>query len=318
MPSENVTHIKCKHSASLLHNNLCAGTDSLMYLHLNEAHILKQTELATHMTSTTSARANTSVVAYNEKEPVTQAKFCSFAFGECIVLVNTKGALFVYDKTGQAVIQTYGCEGASHTHLKGIASTPKHLFVGTGSGSVLVLSVEPNQINLVKELKGHKGPVCALTLMNKSTLVSGDETGGVKCWSVESYEEQGEHKGDGYPITSLSGSAEFLGAGNACGHIKVFKQSKTKILLFADIAAHTRSISAVHMHPTLPLIASSSEDTYISVYSLPAGGATAIKLVSQVSPNDALLTGLAWFGKNTLAVTAFDSRYMSVLSLNLP
>jgi len=134
-------------------------------------------------------------------------------------------------------------------------------------------------------------------------------------------------------------------------------------VLQVEIAAHARSISAIDIHPTLPMVcllppirlvirlrqvAACSEDTFLSVWSLPTSSnsqvcslpslgfsqplSVQVKNLSLVSTNTSLLTGVRFCGKDRSLIavrsdlvsrsaanrriclhSAYDSRFIAVV-----
>jgi len=100
----------------------------------------------------------------------------------------------------------------------------------------------------------------------------------------------------------------------ACGHIRIFHAIKNYLMV--EIAAHSRWINAIQIHPDKPILACCAEDTHVTVWTLPTDKHPQVSSLLVQSPAPALLTGLRFASGDTIAVTAYDSRF--VFSLPTP
>lgn len=306
-----VTHVKCKSSASLLPNNLATNPTSIAYLHRNEVHIALQSDLK-------GERAQTSVVAYTERDPVSGMCFAKFGSTSVVVLINLAGTVFIFDQTGQRVLSQLALvpkdKGPRAARLQGIATDGKILCIGSGNGSVYVLEVDSSAtLTLRKEIEQPKGSVMSLC-MSDGGVVSGDESGAVVLWDTKKGVPIMAWSETAGPCVSLCAGHGFIVGGFASGHVRIFGLKENRII--AEICAHTRVINAVAMHPVHALFACCSEDTFVSVWSLPTGKKldAGIANTMLVSPNSSLLTGVGFVG-NHVVCTAYDSRYLSFMKL---
>ena len=64
--------------------------------------------------------------------------------------------------------------------------------------------------------------------------------------------------------------------GFACGHIRVFRIGVKAAIV--EISAHARCVTALAIHPSLPLFASVGEDTVLNVFNVP-GEDEAVRLI---------------------------------------
>jgi len=94
-------------------------------------------------------------------------------------------------------------------------------------------------------------------------------------------------------------------------------------LAVAEVAAHSRPVSAIAVHPTKPWVVTAGEDTFVHVWHVSAlqgqrfgsafAGEEAVLLLfsgrGQNLHDDAVLTGVAWDGDRILA-TAHDEAAM--------
>ncbi|GFH17169.1 WD_REPEATS_REGION domain-containing protein, partial [Haematococcus lacustris] len=105
-----------------------------------------------------------------------------------------------------------------------------------------------------------------------SSLVSADESGSLTVWeaaSASSYKavaSLGEAK---VPAVALAVRHEFVVAARLDGCIQVFSL-RSKVLR-AELAAHSRFLTCMDIHPTKDIIVTGAEDGSISVMTLPIG-----------------------------------------------
>lgn len=161
------------------------------------------------------------------------------------------------------------------------------MLVGTSSGSVLTFETKGKDYNFSQVLKAHAHPLCELAsdTAGGSAWASADSNGNVVTWN--GIEKDATFAGTGFPCTTLVLRGMFtysptsptlyllshltyllsqhltttsthqmltLPLGNVliCGYanglINIFN-TKTKAKV-ADIAAHSRAINAIDLHPT--------------------------------------------------------------------
>jgi WD40 repeat protein len=313
MSEQKVQYVKCRQSASLIPNNFFSNDNQVGYLHSNEVHIISN-ESSTFLAD----RAASIVSAYHEKGSITQTRFCKFEFGDALVIVNQSGLVQVYDELGTRLQTSYKFSNKSPKDLtlRGIASDgDQKLWVGTGSGKILMLEVSKSTstMKLLQTLSEHSEPVTDLTFAN-NTLVSGDEHGDIIFWSskgkcMKKLDSTGAH-----PVTSLCSGHGYAVAGFSTGHIRMYNLDDN--ILQCEVATHTRCVTAVCMHPTEPVVGSCSEDTFVSVWSLPTDSRSGVQSLLHISPSPFLITGVQFVANGDyIACTAYDSRYISLMHL---
>lgn len=107
-----------KASASLQTNNLVSSEKSIGYIHRNEVHLLENRGAVLR-----GDKCEPIKCAYNEKDVVSDIKWCQFSTlgGTYLVVVNQGGVVQLYDETGQRLIHQFKyakSQGSSllHTH----------------------------------------------------------------------------------------------------------------------------------------------------------------------------------------------------------
>jgi len=263
-----VNQVKCKVSASLLINNLSSSEGYLSYVHRSEVHLVKNAHAS--LISTEKAGSLSAKSAYAEKDPVSQAKLCKLsALGDLLVVITSTGLVHLYDDSGQKLLHFHKLTSAKpqELFLRGIGHDGlSTLVVGSGAGEVLVFSLAGKKLSLAKKLQAHAMPITDVDLNSKDALLAvSDELGGISLWDGKdskdgSFSKLTEFKANGDPCWSLQLAQGFVIGAFASGHLRLY--SLEKRALAVEIAAHTRQITALAVHPTLPLVAACSEDSF--------------------------------------------------------
>jgi hypothetical protein len=156
--------------------------------------------------------------------------------------------------------------------------------------------------------------------------VSADDGGTIVQWSVAGLEPVATHPGAGVPVTCIAIRGDAIVAGYADGHLRIFRAGANKgaRYLEAEIAAHGRCITALHMHPSRLTFATVGEDSVMNVWSLPelaadpAGGRAKVLLDLTARISDTVLTGVQFASHGGegavphLLVAAYDSHHLRV------
>jgi len=305
-----VKHVKCKSSVALTPNNFATNAAGVLcaYLHRNEAHVIQQSGMVDN------ERVASTVAPYPERDPLVELAFAKFAFADCLLVVNLAGGILIFDEQGEKLLLKHklSVDKPKQGRLCGIASDSKHVAVGSGCGTVYVFSVDSKSMKLIKELELGENPVTAVTI-SANHLVAGDDHGAVVIWELGNgkFAKKMDLPGAGFPCTSLRGGHGYVCGGFSTGHLRLYNLQKG--MMEVEITAHTRTITAVAVHPTRALVACASDDTFVSVWGLPKPSDPKVKKVMLVSPNSSLLTGVGFLGNGLVAAVAYDSRYISMM-----
>jgi WD40 repeat protein len=322
MTEAKINQIKCKASVSLLPNNLAVSDGFLTYIHRSEVHMVKNVHSS--LTSTEKGSSVSIKAAYAEKDPVSQARFCHLQMGDMLVVATLTGLMHVYDSDGQKLIHFHKLAKSSdlskEAQLRGIAHDGgAYVTVGSGTGELLVFNITQKKLALTRKLAGHKDGITDIDFnIKENLLASADETGTIMLWNTKeakegAYTKIAEFKGTGDPCWSVQIGHGYVIGGYSTGHIRMFSIEKKQLAV--EIAAHARTVNAVDIHPTIPMVIACSEDSFLSAWSIPASKGAPVKNLSMVSTNSSLLTGCRFCGKDKslVAVTAYDSRFIAVL-----
>ncbi|KAJ9517216.1 hypothetical protein QJQ45_009170 [Haematococcus lacustris] len=153
-----------------------------------------------------------------------------------------------------------------------------------------------------------------------SSLVSADEIGSLTVWeaaSASSYKavaSLGEAK---VPAVALAVRQEFVVAARLDGCIQVFSL-RSKVLR-AELAAHSRFLTCMDIHPTKDIIVTGAEDGSISVMTLPIGAQKTSSLLSVLWMH-APVAGVAFCGTHLddVAAVAYDTDELQLYRTTCP
>ncbi|KAJ9517428.1 hypothetical protein QJQ45_016804 [Haematococcus lacustris] len=153
-----------------------------------------------------------------------------------------------------------------------------------------------------------------------SSLVSADESGSLTVWeaaSASSYKavaSLGEAK---VPAVALAVRHEFVVAARLDGCIQVFSL-RSKVLR-AELAAHSRFLTCMDIHPTKDIIVTGAEDGSISVMTLPIGAQKTSSLLSVLWMH-APVAGVAFCGTHLddVAAVAYDTDELQLYRTTCP
>jgi len=203
--------------------------------------------------------------------------------------------------------------------LRGIAGFGSTLFIGCGTGDILLFTVNARSMTLVKKISHHQGPIMALDVNDVdgiTVLASADQLGSVvlcevrndKVNKIQTFKNDGPTPG----CTSVCIGHGFCVAAFVSGHIRMYNIKKKQIQV--EISAHTRCINGLDIHPTKHIVAAVSEDTFITVWTLPVKE-TKIKKLVCMSPHHSLLSGVQFAGKdkNLIGFCGYDSKLISFI-----
>ena len=260
---------------------------------------------------------------YTEKDPVSAIELATLTIGRTLLVTSSTGMLHVLDESGEKVLHSHKLQksqvalSAKDAHIRGVAHDGKeNIYVASGSGDVLLFQLTAAKLTLSKKIATSFSR--ALWAVHYSAalgvLVVGDDAGNVSVFSAavgsEDVKKSWEVKGSGSPITSIASGHGLIVTADVTGKLRIYNTQPDKRGLAVEIAAHARTINAIDIHPTQPLVVAASEDSYISAWSLPTAVQPVVRNLVMTSPAPGLWTGVRFSGKNAESVvaTCYDSR----------
>ena len=208
-----------------------------------------------------------------------------------------------------------------------------HISVGTSSGSVFVYSSEGEQLHCLtgtanggdREVNNNMAPITCLAASD-TFLVSSDERGCLTVYSIqESYRQTAQivtsryvsDDSGGFYCTALACSRAVVFAGYTNGCIRVYRADAGELLI--EIAAHSRCVTGLSIHPSMNYIASCGEDQTVNLWNVPDFSAVPslalVDLQCNVKLENAICTGVSWLKNGNLMCANYDDEQLSLLSV---
>lgn len=289
--------------------------------------------------------ANVGTVATEDGALVMQSKWCVFEGGAPYLALALKTGLQVWSADAKrmflwaplpTLVAKAPAEIAAHdAYTTGLCSFTAGgvdcLCVGTSIGAVVVFHHDRSQgkFTLAQTLRTkppaeHEPPVVELSTGPRSAggvlVARADSAGAVQLWSTSdgnTFLAGRRIVVDELACTSVVVSRGLVVSSYSNGELYVHHaESGAKL---AKVAAHARWINALAVHPSKPLVAAASEDTFVSVWSIAEDGDSAeVKNVCFWQVQDAILCGVAFHGENgapSVAASAYDSNALHLFSL---
>ena len=257
--------------------------------------------------------------AYTEKDPVSSIDLAQLTAGRLLIVASTAGTVHVFDETGERQLHSHKLQksqvalSAKDAYLRGVCHDRKEsVFIGSGSGDVLQFTLTQAKLALSKKLTTpFSRAIWAVHYdADHSLLLAGDDAGNLAAFtcSSDAPTKAFDIKGSGSPITSIASRHGHIVTADCVGKLRVYSIASRSLVV--DVCAHARVINAIDVHPTLPLVVAVSEDTYVSVWTLPTADQPVVRNVLMWSPAPALLTGVRFSGKNgeNIVATIYDSK----------
>eukprot|EP00455_Lapot_gusevi_P043654 TRINITY_DN533_c0_g1_i10.p1 TRINITY_DN533_c0_g1~~TRINITY_DN533_c0_g1_i10.p1 ORF type:complete len:279 (+),score=51.99 TRINITY_DN533_c0_g1_i10:156-992(+) len=274
---------------------------------------MSQVQLVEDGSKLLTATATVTRVPFQEKDALSQSKWCHLNFGEVLVVITTTGIVQVFDETVSRLLHTYRHPDA-HVGLKGVSSDgDSRIFIGTSHGNVLVLTVTPDALVMTQTVCEQKTNISDVAA-NTQTVAVADMDGHIILLDPSNLQVTHIFPASiPDPCLTVSLVGQYLLAGYLSGKIRIFDISNPHLKV--EIDAHSRPIYALHVHPHKPVFATGGEDTVVNVWSLPdADGKVALLYSSEVK--DTLICGLQ-FAHNTentvLCVAPYDFNHLIVI-----
>lgn len=320
---EKVQQVLAKASASYLYNNLSFSGTHFAFVHQNEVHV-------TLDTSTTKKGATNMKIGAKENSQMTQVKWVNSnkavpSTTKNYLVVTTHSHFQVYDQDCSKSVFSFSLPATDTIpgktkYARGISTAQiqnkTFLLIGTSPGSILCFEFLQGKskecCTFTQTLKAHAFPVCDIVADSTNSIwASGDANGNVILWN--NFENKASFTGVGFPCTSLAIRGSYLLCAYGNGIISVINtKTATKV---ADIAAHSRFINAIDLHPTLNVFASVSDDTTLHLWEINPE-TYEVLLLRSTTVKDSLLCGVQFCGENyhNVATAAYDSALINVFT----
>lgn len=167
------------------------------------------------------------------------------------------------------------------------------------------------EFDLLETLSEHKESIsCIESSRNGALVASGDSSGLVLVYNPDDKFEVLHRIESSEPVTTMRFVLEdWLVCGYLTGGMRIYK--KDSFQLHAEVAAHTRAITAIDVFENH--VVSVSEDTFLNVWELSSSKASGhVRLVSShCVPND-LFTGVAFAGTKSILTATYDTSHLKL------
>ncbi|PIK48806.1 putative WD repeat-containing protein 54 isoform X2 [Apostichopus japonicus] len=310
--------VHVKSSASLLYNNLSAlvipdkQLTTYAVVHKTVANLGCCSLSESSAVSISHKQVSCKEPSITHASSILQAKFCCLSGRNILVLCSQQGVQ-MFESDGSVMVFWYALPAAESTQgllfTRGIAVLPDNLIaIGENHyGGILVFRV-PSQgtnVTLCQTLKCHDYPITAIATEG-AVMASADDSGGITVW--EAVQDQ-----IGRVIMHIPGGLQqMVIAGYGSGHIRIFDAFKATMMV--EVCAHARWIHAIDLAPDSGLLVSTSEDTFVRVWSiLKKQDDVHIQLEHTEKIQDTQLTGVQFLDPNgqSFSVSGYDSNVLN-------
>ena len=348
--AQRVTHIPTAKTPSMLFNNLTCNGTTVAFAH--------KTEVVTF--SESSGTRNSAIIqetAFKPRLPVSkviQVKWCHLS-GRDYLVVGTGAGVAVYDNTCTSNLfvmeltsQNVPFPDPEASFVRGITAVPgtNYICVGSSTGHIFAFQVQEDKIELAHTLLPYEdddgAATSALTGANQ-WLVTASDSGSVMIYDTTTNSTSASSSASSSssastpfqrtarfpgtcPCTSLCIANEYVVGGYTTGQLRLFHL--TTGVIFCDIGAHTRAVTALDAHPDESCFVSTGEDSVLSVWKITAPPpstetkstntrqAPVITVEFTTVLPDSLLTGVVFSrnGTSNLITASYDQKKIQLFT----
>jgi len=204
---------------------------------------------------------------------------------------------------GSADLQAHFLRGACGFQSVGGTNC---VAIGSSIGTVFIFNAAGDVLH---RLSTQSSSAVAATAASSQYLFAANDDGDVVGYRLASgFESFMRIPGRGDACTSLCCKEGVVVAGFVTGHVRVFRSEIGELTI--ETAAHSRSLSALALHPSAAYLATVSEDQCLRVWTCPdfkTPSGSDLDLGFAVRLEHCLCTGVAWAPDGRLLVANFDS-----------
>lgn len=287
-------------TVSYLPNNLSCVDNNVIFVKFNEVHVCNF--------STGESRK----ITLSTKTSIFQAKVVSIQDDLYVVVASTDGTLvYLADNLDLVFFLPIGVSAKEDSidppYACGVASnsTDRFVFTGTSNGNITAIlvpsSASGRDATFHSTLPTSDFPIFCLA-SSYEIIAAGNDNGDVFAFSNigTDFAPKSTFNGSGYPCTSICAQGYNVFAAFSLGNIRVYDTSRDELKI--EVTAHARNIYGLCVHPTLPILASCSEDQRLHVWS-----PDCMDLLSTHVLENQKLTGVSFLPRNCLGVSSYDS-----------
>ena len=232
-------------------------------------------------------------------------------------------SLLCFMDLASMMVSEYTDSDSSHLRCKCITADGENIFVGDSMGGITCIVEKQSAFSASSHLHTPSSSSTAESIgitcihASEGILVSGNEQGEVLCYrNCPPYELLCRFQSGGFITTSICCTRGIVLAAYSCGHLRIFRISLEPsgvCELAVELAAHSRCINAVVLHPANNIFATCSDDSMMHVWELPSivpKTKSDMRLIFTENISNRLLTGISFFHDGKLGVLAYDDGNM--------
>jgi len=255
-------------------------------------------------------------VTLNTKTSIFQAALVTVNEESYLVIASSDGT-HVYPSGGSEMLfflpigVSTGEDSNDPAFACGITSTGEEGFIFTGSSNGNITAIQlarsGDGFNFHSTLTTSNCPIMALAA-SPEIIASGNDNGDIFGFSATSgtkFARKCKFNGSGSPCTTICALNSTIYAGFSLGIIRVYNVERSELTI--EVTAHARCIYGLALHPSMPIIASCSEDQHLHFWS-----AENMDLLSSHVVENRRLTGVAFLPHSEVGVSAYDCDEVSV------
>eukprot|EP00752_Nemacystus_decipiens_P011247 g9995.t2 len=315
--SDSKKTVSLKQSPSLSLNNLTSNVSTFAYVHKGDVIICGLNGMPRQtLVNDGGVRAMEVLLCSGE-----DFDFLVVALNTGVQIWSSDGKRLIYFFDAKIAPGSSSLIDSGH-FTQGIGMVPRgrNFIVGCSDGDVFAFLAKTGPhgeaCELSATLRGHEQPItCAGA--DSDVCVSGDAGGTIIAWSIAKHlERECTFDGDGYPATALCARDGTVVASYSTGHVRVFDRNNKALAI--EIAAHSRSINAMDLHPSSMLLATVGEDFFMNVWELPecrqGGPSGQVGLLATSRVDNRLLTGVRFLvdGSHRIIALAYDCDHLQM------
>ncbi|XP_070541054.1 WD repeat-containing protein 54-like [Ptychodera flava] len=246
---------------------------------------------------------------------ILQAKFCEFPSRSMLVILSQRG-IQIFEADGSIMLfwHSFGSSDsgqASEIFARGVTGVgDSHIVVGSAKGTLLVFNVPakgPN-ITLSETLTGHSYAVSDIQNTGNE-MASADDNGNIIVWKAGTpFSRLAKINGSGCTCSAVCLFSGFVAGAYGSGHIRIFDANTGS--LHVEICAHAKWINSMDVAPSVGLLVTASEDSFVRVWEVSKGNESypEVDLKFSECVTDVQLCGAKFTSRNGRAfgVTGYD------------
>jgi WD40 repeat protein len=331
--ADRVVQVSVNKTPSFSYNNLSCNGTTVAYVHKTEVITFNETA------GTGSTNVKETVLKPRLPESkVIQVKWCHLS-GRDYLVVGSGAGLVIYDDSVSSSIfvmelssQDVPFPDPEASFVRGITAIPStnHICAGSSTGYVFAFKVNKDSIELDRTIKPHEdddGSATSAMTGIENWGVAAFDSGAIQLYDADKDFQVAARFPGSAPCTSLCITGGCIVAGYTTGQIKLY--NLTSKVLFAEIGAHTRAISAINAHPDLSQFVSVGEDSIINVWHISTSATTdeskssttegsdnKVSILFTAKATDSLFTGVTFSrnGSSHLLTSSYDQKKITVFT----